>query len=125
MTVAARRRVALVADAGETRRGLADYLANAGFEVHPCDELTAPAAFGAFVLIGGHRESIDSLLELVRSWLELDATPRIVVVTSRPRALGELVASHGDRLRVLPAPAFGWELVDAIRAGGPGPPREP
>jgi hypothetical protein len=48
---------------------------------------------------------------------------RLVVVTSKPTALRDLVASHGDRLQVLPAPAFGWDLVDALRAVPPTRPR--
>jgi hypothetical protein len=40
---------------------------------------------------------------------------RVIIVTSQPAALRDLVALHGDRLSVLPAPAFGWELVDALR----------
>ena len=120
---AARRRVALVSRAGETRTALADYLTNAGFEVHPCDELDAPAAFGALVWIGAHGESSEAIEGAVRSLMKLAKTQRVVVVTSRPRALAELVASHGERLHVLPAPVFGWSLVDALRAGEPARPR--
>jgi hypothetical protein len=120
---AGRRHVALVSRASETRAALADYLTNAGFEVHACDELAAPASpasfasFGALVWLGGHGESSESIEGAVRSLMKLARTQRVVVVTSRPKALTDLVASHGERLHVLPAPVFGWTLVDALRAG--------
>lgn len=116
---APRRRVALVSDASDARTALADYLTNAGFEVHPCDELAAPSAFAALVLIGGPDDASDAISGTVRAWMKQGKTQRVVVVTSKPRALADLVASHGDRLHVLPAPVFGWELVDALRARSP------
>lgn len=113
---AGRRRVALLARASQTRNALADYLSNAGFEVHACDELAAPASCGALIWIGGPGESSDSTAGAVRSLMKLARTQRVVVVTSRPKALAELAATHGARLHVLPAPVFGWSLVDALRA---------
>jgi len=118
-----KRRVALVSDANETRTALADYLTNAGFEVHECDELAVPSAFGSLVLIGRHGEPNDALIAIVRSWMKLAKTQRVVVITSKPKALTDLVASHGERLHVLAAPAFGWDLVDALRSSEPTRPR--
>jgi hypothetical protein len=114
-----RRRVALVSGADDARAALADYLTNAGFEVHPCDDLAAPGAFAALVLIARPGDSGDAITGRVRSWMKQAKHPRVVVVTSRPRALVDLVASHGHRLHVLPAPAFGWDVVDALRARSP------
>jgi hypothetical protein len=35
-----------------------------------------------------------------------------------------LAAAHPERLLVLPAPTFGWDVVDALRsASAPGPRR--
>ncbi|HWO21756.1 MAG TPA: hypothetical protein VNO30_23465 [Kofleriaceae bacterium] len=113
---AGRRRVALLARASETRTALADYLTNAGFEVHASDELAAPASCGALVWIGEPGEPGEPTASAVRSLMKRARTQRVVVVTSRPKALAELVASHGARLHVLPAPVFGWSLVDALRA---------
>lgn len=125
---AGRRRVALVAHAGDPRTALADYLTRSGFDVHACAELAAPSAFAAVVLLGRHDEPIEDLTASVRAWMKLGRIERVVVVTSKPRALAELAADHGERLRVLPAPVFGWDLVDALRAGdsgGPGRPTRP
>jgi hypothetical protein len=115
-----KQRLALISTAGEHRTALAGYLTNAGFEVHECDELAVPSAFAALVAI---HTSSDTLLAEVRSWIKLTKHQRVVVVTSTPTAFRELVAVHGERLRVLPAPAFGWDLVDALRATEPTRPR--
>jgi hypothetical protein len=115
----ARRRIALVADAGETRSALATYLTDAGFNVYQCEELTMPSGFAALVLVGGRDDSGDSVTAIVRSWMRVAKSQRVVVVTSKPKALTGLVASYSDRLRVLPAPAFGWDLVDALRTSEP------
>lgn len=116
------RRVALVSEAGHTRTALAGYLKNAGFDVHECDELSVPASFSALVAIGA-TDSGDGLVADVRSWIKVTKNQRVVVVTKKPTAFKELIAAHGDRLFVLPAPAFAWELVDALRATEPARPR--
>jgi xanthine/CO dehydrogenase XdhC/CoxF family maturation factor len=113
---AAKRRLALVSAAGPTRTALAEYLETVGFEVHACDELAVPSAFGALVVIHAPDTPSDVLLDETRSWIKITKTQRVIVVTSKPRALKDLVATHGERLFVLPAPAFGWEIVDVLRA---------
>jgi hypothetical protein len=118
-----RRRIALVSSAGETRAQLAGYLTGAGFEVHECDELAIPSSFGALVVISGHEARRAALVASVGSWIRLTKIPRVVVVTSKPMAWNDLLAMHGERLIVLPAPVFGWDLVDALRAGAPTRPR--
>jgi hypothetical protein len=111
-----RHRIALVSEAGDSRTALADYLVSVGFDVHQYDELAMPSAFAALVLVGRREESSDSLVATVRSWIKLTKTQRLVVVTSKPKALAGLLASYSERLRVLPAPAFGWDVVDALRS---------
>jgi hypothetical protein len=44
-------------------------------------------------------------------------------VVPTPTALKDLVVAHGERLFVLAAPVFGWELVDALRKPVPTRPR--
>jgi DNA-binding response OmpR family regulator len=117
-----RLRVALVSADRETRTVLADYLRGAGFDVHACDELAVPSAFKALVLINDPDMASEVLIAHVRTWLKLTKT-RVIVVTSRPTALKDLLVAHEDRLRVLAAPAFGWDLVDALRATEPIKPR--
>jgi hypothetical protein len=109
------RRVALISIADGDRVRLAVYLRGAGFDVHECDELVVPSSFGALVWLAGDTQASE-LVARVRSWLRLARNQRVVVVTSRPAALREVVAAHVERLFVLPAPAFGWDLVEALRA---------
>jgi hypothetical protein len=111
----ARPRLALVSSDLETRRRLAEYLTGAGFAVHECDELSIPGSFASLVLVSGHAADADALRARVRSWLKLASSPRVVVVTAKPSALKDLAALHGARLFVLAAPAFGWDVVDALR----------
>jgi hypothetical protein len=118
-----RRRVALVATGDDARTALADYLKRAGFEIHACDELEIPSAFDALVVVSAHDTSGDALVRDVRAWIRSTRSQRIVVVTSKPTALKDLVIAHGERLLVLPAPVFGWELVDALRKPIPTRPR--
>lgn len=115
------RRVALVAGADEHRSDLTQYLANAGFEVHPCEALAVAASFGAVVWLAG--DGAHDLVARVRSWLRSTRPHRIVVVTFRPAALRALAAASPGRVVVLPAPAFGWDLVDALRSKIPPGPR--
>jgi methylmalonyl-CoA mutase cobalamin-binding subunit len=121
--MAAQRRVALVAPGDESRSRLATYLASVGFDVHACAELELPSAFAAVVVISAREATGDVLVAEIRSWLRSAKSQRIVVVTAKPTALKDLVATHGDRLRVLAAPAFGWDVVDALRAPEPTRPR--
>jgi hypothetical protein len=120
---AARRRVALISSAGEARTALAAYLRSAGFDVHECDELSVSSAFGALVMISAPETSSDHLVAEVRARIKAARSQRVVVVTAKPSALKELVALHGERLYVLPAPVFGWDVVDTLRASEPTRPR--
>ena len=115
------RRVALVSIADHHRTQLAAYLRGVGFDVHEYDQLDIPGSFDALVVLTDDRQG-DDIVARVRPWMKPSKHQRVVIVTSQPAALRDLVAVHGDRLSVLPAPAFGWELVDALRfppADGP------
>jgi hypothetical protein len=118
---APRPRVALVAAAGESRTALAVYLQRAGFDVHECDELALPSSFEALVMIADHATT-ETLVADAGKWLKrAKHGQRVVVVTSKPATLKSLSALHGERLHVLPAPVFAWDLVDALRASPPQP----
>jgi hypothetical protein len=119
--VTGERRVALVAPDDEQRIALARYLAGAAFAVHACDELVMAGAFDAVLWLAA--DLAHDLVRRARSWLRTNPPRRVVVVTARPAALRDLVACHPERLFVLPAPTFGWELVDALRATTPPRPR--
>jgi hypothetical protein len=116
-------RIAVVAAPCEARTALVDYLTSAGFDVLQCDELAVPSAFAGLVLLSRRDDSSDAVIATVRSWMKQAKVRRVVVVTSKPKAFVRLVAIHGDRVRILAAPAFGWDLVDALRSGGPTGPR--
>jgi hypothetical protein len=115
------RSVALVAAADDQRVALARYLTDAGFDVHPCDELEVAGSCGAVVWLA--RDAAGGLTARVRRWLRSARPHRIVVVTARPAMLRELAAAHPERVLVLPAPTFGWDLVDALRAASTSGPR--
>jgi DNA-binding response OmpR family regulator len=116
-------RVALVSADDETRTQLAGYLKGAGFDVHACSELAMPSAFQALVVISARNLSGEALVRDIRSWIRSTRNQRVVVVTSKPSALNDLVVAHGERLFVLPAPVFGWDLVDTLRTTAPTKPR--
>ena len=117
----AKHRVALVSHDATTRRMLAGYLETAGFEVEECTELALPAAYAAVVMVAPDDTAPEALEAQVRSWIKVGKMLRVVVVTSKPAALRPLLLAHASRLSVLAAPAFGWHVVDALRAGGAGP----
>jgi hypothetical protein len=114
--MSAGRRIALVSTDSRTRSVLASYMREVGFEVEESSELGVPGSFRAVVLIGRNDGDVETFAGRVRSWMKLTSTPRVVVVTSKPAALRELTAAHAQRLIVLAAPAFGWDVVDALRA---------
>jgi hypothetical protein len=111
-------RVVLIAPADPVRGALATYLRCAGFEVYECDELAVPTRFNAIVAIHAADGSTTVQVSAVRSWLRVTKRQRIVVVSARPSTLHDLVAANGERLFVLPAPAFGWDVVDTLRLQG-------
>ncbi|HTR55953.1 MAG TPA: hypothetical protein VMJ10_34995 [Kofleriaceae bacterium] len=116
-----KHRVALVSRDTNTRHQLANYLTSVGFDVEECGELALPTAYSAVVMVAKDDIAPDSLETQVRTWIRHTKLQRVVVVTSRPAALRALLLAHAARLYVLAAPAFGWDVVDALRASGPGP----
>jgi len=106
--------VALIARSDTPRIKIADYLRDGGFTVMECDDMLAPTKFAGIVIVDD-RTLPEPIRTRVETWLELGAGPRIVVVSIRPAAWRHLCLLY-DRLAVLAAPAFGWEIVDALRA---------
>ena len=117
----ARSRVALVSQDASERHRLAEYLTSVGFKIDECTELALPTAYFAAVIVAKKETAPETLEAQVRSWIKLGKTQRVVVVTSKPAALRALLLAHATRLFVLAAPAFGWDVVDALRALAPGP----
>ena len=57
------------------------------------------------------------MVETVRAWLGAKSALRAIVVTDRPARFRDLAEARPGRIILLPAPAFGWQLVDALRDG--------
>jgi len=85
------------------------------------DELAIPSRFESVVVVDV--EAREAMRARVRAWLRAARVPRVVVVSSKPAVWKALAMIRSNALYVLPAPAFGWEIVDALRAPPPVLPR--
>jgi hypothetical protein len=117
--------VAVVADNPETLDGLHGYLSGAGVSSHATRVLgrsaSFPADLSAIVIFPDELDAADvvaRVAELRR------ARPRllVVLVTSAPQRFFVAVQPDGRSLLpiVLPKPAFGWSILDAVRAHARG-----
>ena len=109
--------VALVSD--EPHPDLVRYLQAVGFVVGTQRRPAQVRREGVLVWLLDHGSDDKMVLETVRTGLGGKAL-RAILVTDRPVRLKELADDHRGRVVLLPAPAFGWQLVDALRmtAGG-------
>lgn len=112
--------VALVSRADKARTQIARYLRDGGYDVFECEELVLPGRVVGVVLVDDHEPS-ELARTRVKGWIKGPKPPRVVVVSSKPAGWKALSLAFGDHLFVLAAPAFGWEIVDALR----GSPRVP
>jgi hypothetical protein len=110
--------VALVARADKSRTLIAKCLRDGGYEVFECEDLAIATQFAGVVIVDDTEGSEPTRLR-VQSWLKRPKTPRIVVISSKPASWKTLAMSHSDDVYVLAAPAFTWEIVDALRATPP------
>jgi vacuolar-type H+-ATPase subunit F/Vma7 len=109
--------VALVARADKSRNQIAKYLRDGGYEVFECEDLSIVDHFVGVVVVDA--EASESARTRVQAWLRGAKSPRVVVISSKPSAWKALSMAHSDDVYVLVAPAFGWEIVDALRATPP------
>ncbi|MBL9018961.1 MAG: hypothetical protein JNL83_32540 [Myxococcales bacterium] len=109
--------VALVAPPDASRGQIARYLRERGYDVFECDDLAISGQFESVVMVD--LEASDAARARVQAWLRGTTAPRVVVVSSRPSAWKALSMARSDDLYVLAAPAFEWEIVDALRATTP------
>lgn len=112
--------VAVVADNPQTLEDLHSYFAQVGVTSNGTRELDSaallPAGGTALVLFPDDFEQADvkvAILALRRARPKL----LIVLVTGAPQHLGTALAPDGHSLLplVLPKPAFGWTILDAIQ----------
>lgn len=114
--------MALVSRADKARIEIAKYLREVGFEVFECEELSIVSRFSGIVLIDGPDPGAVTRAH-VQAWIKLTRPPRVIVVSSQPATWKALSLAHSDHVFVLPAPAFGWDIVDALRASPAEAPR--
>lgn len=113
--------VAVVARANDSRSHIARYLRDGGYDVFECEDLAIPTQFAGIVMVDDLDPS-DATRARVRSWLRLRRSPRVVIISTKPAGWKAIALAHSDQLRVLAAPAFSWDLLDALRAAHPSSP---
>lgn len=112
--------VALVSN--EPREELVQYLRDVGFAVRAFRVPMAAPREGTLVWLTDG--DIDDRLaaDTVRLWLGAKVALRVILVSDRPARLREAANDLRGRVQVLPAPVFGWHLVDCLRSRKKGAP---
>lgn len=117
----ARLEIAIIADNPETLEALTRYLEDAGLHVHALKHLK-PSALAAMPLAAVVLFPDELPLKAVCAAITglRAARPRslILLVTSNPQSFRAVMESDGSSLLpvAVPKPAFGWVILDAIRA---------
>jgi hypothetical protein len=110
------RLVTIIADDLQCRAELAGYLERAGFDVRVHERTDRTRAAPSLVWLTDRAGDAARTATAIGAWLTAEDDRCAVVVTWRPSAFRAVHARHGERLAVLPAPVFGWQIVDALRA---------
>ena len=100
-------------------RGLVAYLAEAGFATSAARDLPAPPSLAAQVVaVIAFPDELPEPLALapVAALQRQRQDVLLVLVSSRPSRFAELVKRARRSTVALPAPVFGWALVDLVRA---------
>jgi hypothetical protein len=116
------RAIAVVGRTGRARAQIRQALHQGGYDAVECAELSIATRFAGVVVVEEAARG-ERLRAQVRSWIERSKCPRVLVITPRPVAWKAMALAHGGRLRVLAAPLFSWEIVDALRGPPDVPPR--
>lgn len=108
----------------QTRDGLQSYLREAGLAVASTSELAVALQAGPCraVILFPDEFAAREARATIESLRSASPTTRLVVVTGSERAIFPSPPPRDSTLVVLPRPAFGWTILDALRA--PGPPSE-
>ena len=107
----------MVARDASARAIITTSLSDAGFAIDTFADtppITGPASVAVWVI--ERDDEPDTVFDQIRPWLIARAMRRVVVVTWRP--LRDVVEPDRDRVAVLNAPVFPWQIVDALRAPG-------
>jgi hypothetical protein len=100
-------------------RGLVTYLTEAGFPARAARELPSPPSLDAQVVaVIAFPDELPEPLALapVAALQRHRQDVLLVLVSSRPSRFAELVKRARRSTVALPAPVFGWALVDLVRA---------
>jgi hypothetical protein len=106
--------VALVSE--EPHHELVQYLEDVGFTVGTYRTPLAAPRKGTLVWLTKHGFDDRSAADAVRTWLGDKSDLRAILVSDRPMRLRMAAADPRGRVHLLPAPVFGWHLVDSLRA---------
>ena len=99
---------------------LGRYLEDLGFDVVFVRLPARARRTGTLVWLAERDVDERVLVDAVGSWLGALPKLRAIVVTEHPARLRGTFAQRATRVRVLAAPVFGWQLVDALRGGDLG-----
>ncbi len=108
--------VALVS--AEPDAELVKYLESAGFAVLSVRSARRAPREGILVWLVAPEIDERLIATTVSGWLGNRQRLRVIVVSDRPARLKAVVTASPDRVVLLAAPIFGWQLVDALRDGG-------
>ena len=112
--------VLVVARSRETIDGLHAYLGGAGVESHGTRTLAdvgAPPAATTAVVVFPDDFEVTAVVPVLRSLRAARPRLRIVLVTGAPQRFQPALAPDSRSIPpiVLPRPAFGWTILDAVR----------
>ena len=110
--------VALVSE--QPHPDLVRYLETVGFVGRTPKSPTVAPREGVLVWLLDHARDDKAVVDMVRGWLGAKAL-RAILVSDRPVRLQKVAEDHRGRVVLLPAPVFGWQLVDALREAAPTP----
>jgi hypothetical protein len=112
--------VVVVSDNAGTLDGLCEYLRRAGLAAVGTRAWTDPVVEKARAVVGfpddfGCRETIEAVTRLARSRPSL----ALVLITREPRSFALLARGRAGQAAeplIIPKPAWGWTILDALRA---------
>jgi len=105
--------VALVS--AEPHDELVRYLEDVGFDVRAFRTPLGAPREGTLVWLTEQGTDERMVVDTVRGWLGAKLKLRAIVVTDRPVRIKLAAEDARGRVVLLPAPVFGWQLVDALR----------
>ena len=94
---------------------LVRYLEGAGFVVRGFRRPIGAPREGTLVWLADRASDDRIVIDTIRRWLGAKPKLRAIIISDRPVRLKEAAADPRGRVWLLPAPVFGWQLVDVLR----------